>query len=421
MATTEAMTTEAMIRALVICVLGATALVEGAGGQESTTSELLQKGIYLQETVGDLDGAIKVYKQIAQMAAASRANAAQAEYRIGVCLQKKGQREEAARTFAKLIEKYPEQTEVVARARQSYSDNPQPLLPAPWEDGEVLEYSPQLPMLTDKAPPDFVKMQYSVRSSLTHPGNWLFDYRIYSSTGHWITRVEAERETMRPVSSWQDLPVLGSQTEYQSGTARVLMKGQEPKVVAFNPPTFDANEIVPVIRRLALAPGYKTTFSTFNAMSPEGATKNEISVAGIDEVETPAGRFQCYRVEVTNANQRYWISTEAGRYPVKMKVGPMISELVAVRKTGSGPSVYHSEKLGLSLTVPAGWTAEDFSWAKDESGVLLIVPGSPALVKLSLSSAPSRAGALIGRSGVGFGRTPALASGSKDEIGYSFH
>jgi len=89
--------------------------------QTSTSSELLQKGIYLQETVGDLDGAIKVYRQITQMARESRSNAAQAEYRLGLCLQKKGQQGEAVRTFQKLMKEYPEQTELIARIQQFLS------------------------------------------------------------------------------------------------------------------------------------------------------------------------------------------------------------------------------------------------------------------------------------------------------------
>jgi hypothetical protein len=381
--------TEAKISGLVICLLLAAALGENAAGQASvTTSELLQKGIYLQETVGDLDGAIKVYRQIAQMASESRANAAQAEYRLAVCLQKKGQQEEASRAFSKLIEKYPEQTEIVAKARQFDSSRLQ-LLPAPWEDGEVLEYSAKMGTMPNMRA-DLVKMQYSIHSSTTHAGNWSVDYRIYNADIQWISQVEADRETMKPVSSLQNLPMMQSQTDYLHGTAKVVMKGKEPRVVSFNGPAFDVNELVAIIRRLALAPGYKTAFSAFSAMAG-AATRHEISVTGTEEIQTPAGKFQCYRVELANGNQTYWISTGSSHYPVKMEGGPVTSELLAIRRAGSEPTAYHNEKLGLSLTVPAGWMADEFSDPKSESGVQLIVPGSSALVKLSLRSAPSPA------------------------------
>jgi tetratricopeptide (TPR) repeat protein len=115
---------------LVTALLG---LVLGGGGvlRAQTTTELLQKGIYLQETVGDLDGAIKVYKQVMQMAKESRANAAQAEYRVGLCQQKKGQSSEAILTFRGVIEDYPDQTEFVAKA--------QALVPSESENGDDSE------------------------------------------------------------------------------------------------------------------------------------------------------------------------------------------------------------------------------------------------------------------------------------------
>src|SRR5260370_5385416 len=109
--------TETKIREFVICLLAAATLGGNAAGQAATTSELLQKGIYLQETIGDLDGAMKVYRQIALMARESRANAAQAEYRLGVCLHKRGRREEAIDTFYKLIKEYPEKATIMAQAR----------------------------------------------------------------------------------------------------------------------------------------------------------------------------------------------------------------------------------------------------------------------------------------------------------------
>ena len=105
--------------ALLLCVLC------GSGfGQNPTASELLQRGIYLQETVGDLDGAIRVYRQIARMARESRAYAAQAEYRLGTCLLKKGQQAEAINTFQRLIKEYPEQPELVAKARLVVEQEP---------------------------------------------------------------------------------------------------------------------------------------------------------------------------------------------------------------------------------------------------------------------------------------------------------
>jgi tetratricopeptide (TPR) repeat protein len=114
------------IKTFVICLVVAS-LYTGARGQAPTASELLQKGIYLEETVGDLEGAMRTYKQVTQMAVESRASAAQAEYRMGSCLQKKGQEAEAIKTFQNLIKDYPEQADVVARAKAFLPAEPKPV------------------------------------------------------------------------------------------------------------------------------------------------------------------------------------------------------------------------------------------------------------------------------------------------------
>ena len=81
-------------------------------------SELLEKGIYTEETVGDLDAAIEIYEQILAEAKAHASYVAQAQYRLGMCFLKKGNDSRAIKLFRALVEGFPEQTELVARARE---------------------------------------------------------------------------------------------------------------------------------------------------------------------------------------------------------------------------------------------------------------------------------------------------------------
>jgi tetratricopeptide (TPR) repeat protein len=113
----ESVVTRITTTKFAICLLLA-ALSTRSVSQGLTASELLQRGIYLEETVGDLDAAMGIYKQVVQMPAVSRVNAAQAEYRMGLCQQKQGHRPEAINTFQKLIREYPEQAAIVAKARE---------------------------------------------------------------------------------------------------------------------------------------------------------------------------------------------------------------------------------------------------------------------------------------------------------------
>src|ERR1039457_273453 len=223
--------------------------------QAQTASELLQKGIYLQETMGDLDGAMKIYKQVGQMAQQSRADAAQAQYRLAVCLEKKGQQAEAARTFQKLVELYPEQTDLVAKVKAALPSGLK-LLPAPWVDGEILDYTFTMGNMPAESATNW---RYVARSSKTHPGNWVRQTRVYNPVLVFTMDVEADGDTMKPVVSRLVNPMFpDTLTTYQNAEARVEPKGKDPKTVKLDGLTFDAFELPELLRRLPLAPAYKT-------------------------------------------------------------------------------------------------------------------------------------------------------------------
>ncbi len=88
----------------------------GAGAVSN--SELLEKGIYNEDTKGDLDAAITIYQQLIADARAAQSLAAQAQFRLGQCYLKKNRPAEAAAAFAKLIRDFPGEKQLVAKARE---------------------------------------------------------------------------------------------------------------------------------------------------------------------------------------------------------------------------------------------------------------------------------------------------------------
>jgi hypothetical protein len=90
-------------------------------GAESL-SVLLQKAIFAEETEGNLDAAIKIYEGIAKDGEAKRSLVAQAQYRLGVCQFKKGQKSEAAAAFRKIVNEFAAETELVAKARTQLAE-----------------------------------------------------------------------------------------------------------------------------------------------------------------------------------------------------------------------------------------------------------------------------------------------------------
>jgi hypothetical protein len=76
-------------------------------------AELLQKGIYLQETEGNQDAAIQIYRQITASAGQSPV-AVQAQYRIAQAMLQKGDLNGASIEFQVLAARYPEGKALVA-------------------------------------------------------------------------------------------------------------------------------------------------------------------------------------------------------------------------------------------------------------------------------------------------------------------
>ncbi len=93
-------------------------LVLSSSTPAESVSVLLEKGIYTEDTVGDVDAAIKIYEQILTEARANRRYVAQAHLRLGMCYLKKKQDASAEAEFEKLIAEFPEQTQLVAEARK---------------------------------------------------------------------------------------------------------------------------------------------------------------------------------------------------------------------------------------------------------------------------------------------------------------
>lgn len=79
-----------------------------------TAGEFYQKGIYTQQTVGDVDAAIQIYRQVIASAGGQRALAAQAQMQIVSALMQKGDLPRAKREFNRLLRMYADQKEVIA-------------------------------------------------------------------------------------------------------------------------------------------------------------------------------------------------------------------------------------------------------------------------------------------------------------------
>jgi Protein of unknown function (DUF3108)/Tetratricopeptide repeat len=365
-----------------VMVLASTAIAQPA-------SELLEKAIFTEETVGDLDAAIGIYKQVLDNAEVNRKLAARAQYRLAQCYMKKGQDTEATEAFEKLIANYPDQKELVAQARQQM---PGRLVvgPVPWQDGEVMRMMMKLPTGMEIG-----TFAWTADRVTTDDGveAWrLQTHRYIALNGtQVISVVDADPETFRPLTSRFDHPLLGetnavyTPTEVQiSGTGR---DENTDNTVGFDEIRYDNEQAVYLIRRLPLEVGYKTTLPIFVTFTGKRLDV-PLEVLKKQTVKVPAGEFECFKVDLVIENvmhQTMWFSADANRYLVKLNAEGIIGELASVTKNVAGePVEYHDQRLGFTLSVPAGWYVYEFG--EDKAGatkIYLIDPDGAAICVLN--------------------------------------
>lgn len=87
-----------------------------------SVAALLQKGIYQEETAGDLAAAAQTYRQVISEGSASRQYVAQALYRLGTVSLKQKQIQPAIEAFGQLKAEYPEQKDLLAKAEREMAE-----------------------------------------------------------------------------------------------------------------------------------------------------------------------------------------------------------------------------------------------------------------------------------------------------------
>ncbi len=368
-----------------VMMLATSALAEPA-------SEMLEKAIFAEETVGDLDAAIGIYKQILSDAEANRALAARAQFRLASCYLKKGQDTEATEAFEKLIENYPDQVELVAQARQ---EMPGRLVvgAVPWDDGEVMRM-----MMKLATGMELGTWAWTADRVVTDDGKdaWRMQtYRYIALNGtQVISVVQADPETFRPLTSRFDHPLLGetlaayTPTEvHLSGTGR---DENTDNAVEFDELMFDNEQAVYLIRRLPLEVGYKTTLPVFVTFTGK-RLEVPLEVLEKQTVTVPAGEFECYKVDLvveSVMHQTMWFSADANRYLVKINAGGLNGELVSVTEKMQGePVEYHDRRLGFTLSAPEDWYIYEFGEDKSEATKIhLIDPDAAAMSVMNAAS-----------------------------------
>jgi tetratricopeptide (TPR) repeat protein len=334
-------------------LIAAVAVGNGTLAWGASPSETLEKAIYTEETVGNVDEAIKLYEQVITEGKTARNAAAQAEYRLAQCLFKKNKPAEANAALEKLIADFPEEKELVAKARKQLPSELK-LLPAPWQDHEA-----QLIDIKLGGGMDVGAYVYMIDSAM-HDGKEA--WRCTTRAGIFINNVEsystvlADKESFAPISSrWMHTLLGDVEAVYKPQVVELtdLLK-KTHREIALDGPIFDNEEAAELFRRLPLAVGYKTTFPIMATLVGNKIPLG-LEVTGKETLEVPAGRFECFKV-VLSIGQTFYISTDEHRYIVKFEAGGAIGELEHIYQLEPGkPLTFDGH--GFTLTLPDRWFA----------------------------------------------------------------
>src|SRR5882724_11549687 len=366
-----------------LLLLSLAGLVAGASmAADAPVSELLEKGIYSEESKGDLDSAMKLYEQVVSESKTGQAVAAQAQYRLGVCYYKKKDFSHATEAFDKLLKDYPDQKDWVNRARE-YLVGAAALAPVPWVDGEELT-------LDIKFPSGFKlgTAIYTARSSEVNPlKTWILGSRIFAGVQS-FSRVEVDAESFKPLSSrWKHTLISDVAATYANDHAVLRTVGKEGiKQLDLDGVIYDNEEAVQLMRRLPLEDHYKTSLRFLSSLAGT-VVPVKLEVSGPEKVTVTAGNFDCYKVEL-NIRQTFWYSADAHRYLVKFAANGVVAELAAINQRKAGhPVNYQDSAHSFSITAPPDWAFCGIDKPdKGSAAVLILDPDATGLCSLKVLS-----------------------------------
>jgi hypothetical protein len=348
-----------------------------AHAQSSSPSELLEKGIYTEETKGDIDVAMTIYQQLIGEAKANLSLAAQAQFRLAQCLLKKNRQAEAVAAFEKLIRDFPGETELIAKARQ-HLPGELTIGPIPWVDGERLQMN-----LTLGGGLDIGTLE--LRADRVESGGkpaWRVGRRMATGGGggQMLSSVEVDHTTFQPISSYWKMTLLGAATgTYKPGEVEVRKEGEaDARTVRPDKVVYDNEQVMHMLRLLPLEVGYKTNIPVLTTLGGGTVIPIGVEVPKKVTVEVPAGTFECFEVALSVA-QTFWVSADEHRYLVKFDAGGALANLASIsqRKPGD-PIAFRDDTLGVMLTTPADWVIHVQKSEKKSPIVHLVDPNAEA-------------------------------------------
>ncbi len=317
--------------------------------------DALEEAVYLQEAKGDLDGAIVLFNRIVESDKAARPLAAEAQFRLAVCLLESGLENRAMKTLETLVDQFPDQTVWVEAALKRLPREFEPTI-VPWKDGERLAFEVRNSNNNIVGVSTFVIRASDDGENATW--NAFHSEVIDSVVFHAF--VAFDQLSFKPTKGAMSHSILGkAKSEYRDQEIVASYEGHDgERSYSFEGKVLDNEQAIYFLRQLPIEVGFKTEFRVFVALSGVVATIGA-EIKSVEKLDTIFGEIETYRValNVMGSIQTYWISADALRRFVKMEISGMVAILSNSQLLDeNGMAHFTNEELGYSIGYPGAWT-----------------------------------------------------------------
>ncbi|MGD0383373.1 MAG: DUF3108 domain-containing protein, partial [Thermoguttaceae bacterium] len=207
-----------------------------------------------------------------------------------------------------------------------------------------------------------------------------------------LSQVDADTTSFQLIKSFWHHSLLGNiEADYSPDKVVVTVFRNGKKIStrkeSLNKVYYDMGQAYHVFQRLPLADGYNANVPIYMPLSND-KLELPFEVVGKETIEVPAGKFECYKVQLGIANQTIWISNDANRYIVKIEAGSVISKLeqIGINKPGE-KRTYKDDEWNFSISAPVGWYFYSQNKPDEDNSklVVLLDPEETALNMLTVS------------------------------------
>ncbi len=373
------------MRHLLVAIAVIVLTLAGVPATAQSTPELLEKGIYTEETVGDLDRAIEIYGTIVDEAVAHRPYVAEALFRLGMCHIKNDDSAAATEAFERILLEFSDQERFAAMARENMPDDPEALeiLPAPWDDGEVMRLTIKLASGTK------VGTMLMAADSAEVDGDEFWRLRVRrrifsDSDNQAISEVLARRDDMAPVKSLFKHNLVGHfEAAFGDDAVKITTVGPDTtREEKFEVRLFDNEEGFHLFRRLPLKVGYKARVHVIATLAG-GPTAVDVEVVDKEMVKVPAGEFECFRMKFS-VPQTFWYSTDPSHTLVKFEGSGVTGELDEVFRRDPGQRLVHrDDERNFDVSLPPEWLSYELAEG-NVTTLLLLDPMADARARVEV-------------------------------------